>query len=61
MFGSASLVLVFETILILVCVISLSMAEIGPDLVVQTTKGKVQGMNLMTAHGRQAKIIYIRW
>ena len=32
---------------------SLVLAEIGPDLTVQTRKGKVRGLDLTTAHGRK--------
>ena len=38
---------------LLVHLVTVTLAEIGPDLVVQTTKGKIQGMDLMTSHGRQ--------
>ena len=58
MFGDEYFSLLSKTIFILVSMSSNSMAMIGPDLVVETTKGKVQGMNLMTAQGRQAKQRY---
>ena len=41
--------------LILVFLVSLTsvLADIGPDNVVTTTKGRVQGMQIMTSHGRR--------
>ena len=41
--------------LICVCLVSLTsvLADIGPDNVVTTTKGRVQGMQIMTSHGRR--------
>ena len=38
---------------VILCLVSSVMGEIGPDLTVQTTKGKVKGMDLTTAHGRK--------
>ena len=43
---------VMSLVFIILVSVSSVMADIGPDNVVTTTKGRVQGMQVMTAHGR---------
>jgi len=47
-----------EVVVVLLCQALAALADVGPDLLVSTTKGKIQGFEATTVHGRQVSAWY---